>query len=234
MIPPNDPTSERSSRPAGEALRGLIERVTFHNEESGFAVLKVQVKGHRDLVTVIGSLPVVSAGEWITAEGEWVFDREHGRQLKAVNVQTQPPDSIEGIEKYLASGMIKGIGPVYAQKLVAKFGRDVFDIIEKQSARLQEVDGIGRERRQRIKEAWAEQRQVREIMVFLHAHGISTSRAVRIYKTFGEDAIGRIRMDPYCLAREIRGIGFKSADAIAMTLGVEKESVLRVRAGLAH
>jgi len=234
MIPPNDPTSERSARPAGEALRGLIERVTFHNEETGFAVLKVQVKGHRDLVTVIGSLPVVSAGEWITAEGEWVFDREHGRQLKAVNVQTQPPDSIEGIEKYLASGMIKGIGPVYAQKLVAKFGRDVFDIIEKQSARLQEVDGIGRERRQRIKEAWAEQRQVREIMVFLHAHGISTSRAVRIYKTFGEDAIGRIRMDPYCLAREIRGIGFKSADAIAMTLGVEKESVLRVRAGLAH
>jgi len=234
MNPRNDHPPNRPSELAGEAIRGLIERVTFHNEDTGFAVLKVQVKGHRDLVTVIGTLPVVSAGEWITAEGVWVLDRERGRQLKASSIQTQPPDSIEGIEKYLASGMIKGIGPVYAQKLVAKFGRDVFDIIEKQSARLQEVDGIGRERRQRIKEAWAEQRQVREIMVFLHAHGISTSRAVRIYRTFGEEAIGRIRMDPYCLAREIRGIGFKSADAVAMTLGVEKESVLRVRAGLAH
>lgn len=217
-----------------EALRGLIERVTFHNEDTGFAVLKVQVKGHRDLVTVIGVLPAVSAGEWVSAEGTWVIDREHGRQLKAVTIQTQPPDSIEGIEKYLASGMIKGIGPVYAKKLVEKFGRSVFDIIESESARLQEVEGIGRERRQRIKAAWAEQRQVREIMVFLHAHGISTSRAVRIYRTFGEDVMERIRTDPYCLAREIRGIGFLSADKIAARLGVEKESMLRVRAGLAH
>ena len=234
MNDPDSSTAPKDRHPSADALRGLIERVTFHNEDTGFAVLKVQVQGQRDLVTVIGALPTVSAGEWITAEGQWVFDREHGRQLKASNIQTQPPDSIEGIQKYLASGMIKGIGPVYAQKLVAKFGRDVFDIIEKESARLQEVDGIGRERRQRIKEAWAEQRQVREIMVFLHAHGISTSRAVRIYRTFGESAIERIRMDPYCLAREIHGIGFKSADAIAMRLGVERESVLRVRAGLAH
>lgn len=229
----NDSVSS-AHRPAADALRGLIERVTFHNEDTGFAVLKVHIQGQRDLITVLGTLPVVSAGEWITAEGSWIYDREHGRQFKADAIQTQPPDSIEGIQKYLASGMIKGIGPVYAQKLVARFGCDVFDIIEKESVRLQEVDGIGRERRQRIKQAWAEQRQVREIMVFLHAHGISTSRAVRIYRTFGDEAIERIRMDPYCLAREIRGIGFKSADAIAMRLGIERESVLRVRAGLAH
>ena len=153
MNDPDSSTAPKDRHPPADALRGLIERVTFHNEDTGFAVLKVQVQGQRDLVTVIGALPTVSAGEWITAEGQWVFDREHGRQLKASNIQTQPPDSIEGIQKYLASGMIKGIGPVYAQKLVAKFGRDVFDVIEKESARLQEVDGIGRERRQRIKEA---------------------------------------------------------------------------------
>lgn len=234
MTNPDHAPARSDYSPPGDALRGLIERVTFHNEDTGFAVLKVQPQGRRDLVTVIGAVPTVSAGEWITAEGQWVTDREHGRQLKAVRIQTQPPDSPEGIEKYLASGMIKGIGPVYAKKLVEKFGGEVFDVIEKESARLQEVDGIGRERRIRIKEAWAEQRQVRGIMIFLHANGISTSRAVRIYRTFGEAAIERIQGDPYCLAREIHGIGFKSADAIAMRLGIEKQSVIRVRAGLAH
>ena len=212
----------------------MVERVTFHSEETGFAVLRVDVRGRRELVTVIGNVAVVSPGEWITAEGRWVRDREHGMQLKAERVETQPPDSREGIEKYLASGMIKGIGPVYAKKLVAAFGEEVFSVIENESARLQEVGGIGAERRRSIKEAWAEQRVVREIMVFLHANGVSTSRAVRVYKTYGEEAIERIRTDPYCLARDIRGIGFKSADAIAGKLGLAGDSVLRVRAGLAH
>ncbi len=225
------------SEPAGandDGVRGVVERVTFHNEETGFSVLRVDVRGRRELVTVIGNVAVVSPGEWITAEGRWVRDREHGMQLKAERVETQPPDSREGIEKYLASGMIKGIGPVYAKKLVAQFGEEVFAIIENESARLQEVPGIGAERRRAIKEAWAEQRVVREIMVFLHANGVSTSRAVRVYKTYGEEAIERIRTDPYCLARDIRGIGFKSADAIAGKLGLAGDSVLRVRAGLAH
>jgi exodeoxyribonuclease V alpha subunit len=217
-----------------DALRGLIERVTFHNEETGFAVLRVKIRGRRELVPVVGSVAVVSPGEWIMAEGKWARDREHGLQFRADRLETQPPDSREGIEKYLASGLIRGIGPVYAKKLVEKFGEQVFDVIENQSARLQEVGGIGAERRKAIKQAWADQRVVREIMVFLHTHGISTSRAVRIFKTYGAEAIDRIRTDPYCLARDIHGIGFKSADSIAERLGLAGDSLLRIRAGLAH
>ncbi|MDD5198406.1 MAG: ATP-dependent RecD-like DNA helicase [Terrimicrobiaceae bacterium] len=219
---------------ASDALRGLIERVTFHNEETGFAVLRVKVRGRRELVPIVGSVAAVTPGEWITAEGKWTRDREHGPQFRADHIETQPPDSREGIEKYLASGLIRGIGPVYAKKLVERFGEQVFDIIENQSARLQEVGGIGAERRRAIKQAWADQRVVREIMVFLHAHGISASRAVRIFKTYGAEAIERIRTDPYCLARDIHGIGFQSADLIAERLGLAGDSLLRVRAGLAH
>ena len=168
-----------------DALSGQVERVTFHNEENGFCVLKVKVQGRKDPLSVLGSLPSVAAGEWVTAQGSWERDRDHGMQLRARTMKTQPPTSLEGIEKYLGSGMIKGIGPVYATKLVGKFGENVFDIIENQSKRLEEVDGIGRERRQRIKDAWAEQKVVRDIMLFLHAHGLGTNRAVRIYKNYG-------------------------------------------------
>ena len=153
-----------------DALSGQVERVTFHNEENGFCVLKVKVQGRKEPVSVLGTLPSVAAGEWITGQGTWEQDRDHGVQLRAHTLKTQPPTSLEGIEKYLGSGMIKGIGPVYATKPVKKFGEEVFDIIENQSKRLEEVDGIGRERRQRIKEAWAEQKVVRDIMIFLHAH----------------------------------------------------------------
>jgi exodeoxyribonuclease V alpha subunit len=217
-----------------DALSGQVERVTFHNEESGFCILKVTVQGRREPVAVLGTLPVVSAGEWITGQGTWERDREHGMQLRARILQTQPPTSLEGIEKYLGSGMIKGIGPVYATKLVKKFGGQVFEIIENQSGRLQEVDGIGRERRQRIKEAWAEQKVVRDIMLFLHAHGLGTNRAARIYKTYGSEAIDLIRSDPYRLARDIHGIGFHSADNVAEKLGFENNSLLRARAALEH
>ncbi len=219
---------------AADALRGLVERVTFHNEETGFSVLRVKVRGRRDLVSVVGLVAAVGAGEWIMAEGRWTQDRKHGPQFRADRLETQPPDSREGIEKYLASGLIRGIGPIYAKKLVEKFGEQVFDVIENQSARLQEVGGIGAERRRAIKQAWADQRVVREIMVFLHTHGISTSRAVRIFKTYGAEAIERIRTDPYCLARDIPGIGFLSADHIAERLGLAGDSLLRVRAGLTH
>jgi exodeoxyribonuclease V alpha subunit len=217
-----------------DGLAGLIERVTFHSEETGFAVLRVKVKGRRELATVVGSLATVSAGEWITAQGRWVRDSEHGLQLNATFLECTPPTSREGIEKYLGSGMIKGIGPVYAKKMVGKFGEEVLTVIEKSSAQLEEISGIGPERRRRIKEAWKEQRAIREIMVFLHSNGVSTSRAVRIFKTYGEQAIETVRANPYALAKDISGIGFKTADQIAEKIGIPKDSIIRARAGISH
>jgi exodeoxyribonuclease V alpha subunit len=224
------------SQPAqvAEAVSGLIERVTYFKEDTGFCVLRVKVKGHRDLVTVVATLPTVSAGEWLTAEGQWVRDREHGLQLKAQLAKTVPPTSREGIEKYLGSGMVKGIGPVYAKKLVAHFGEKIFDVIEKESARLEDVDGIGPARRKKIKDAWIEQRFIREIMVFLHSHGVSTGRAVRIYKLYGEQAIEKVRENPYRLAKDVQGIGFQTADKIAQKLGIPADSILRACAGVEH
>jgi exodeoxyribonuclease V alpha subunit len=222
----------RNANPPVESLSGLIERVTFFNEETGFAVLKVKVKGVRDLVSVVGSLPQVSAGEWLTAEGTWEHDREHGRQLRATLLRSSAPTTREGIEKYLGSGMVKGIGPVYAQKLIAKFGENIFEIIDHSSARLEEVEGIGPGRRRKIKEAWAEQKTIRDIMVFLHSQGVSTSRAVRIYKMYGEEAIAKVRANPYILARDIQGVGFHSADQIALKMGIPADSLLRASAGL--
>src|SRR5205085_5932897 len=183
-------------------------------------------QGHRDLVTVVGALPAVSAGEWLTGEGSWLRDREHGLQFKAETLRSSPPTTHEGIEKYLASGMVKGIGPVYAKKLVATFGEQIFDIIEKESARLEDIDGIGPKRRKLIKDAWAEQKVIRKIMVFLHSNGVSTSRAVRIYKNYGENAIERVRSNPYLLAQDIHGIGFKTADEIAQKMGIPHDSLL--------
>ena len=217
-----------------ESLSGLIERVTFHNEENGWAVLKVKARGQRDLVTVVGSLASVSAGEWLTAQGRWVQDKEYGQQFRADMLNSTAPTTKEGIEKYLGSGMVKGIGPIYAKKLVDKFGEGVFDIIEKESARLEDVDGIGPKRRKRIKEAWHEQKVIRNIMLFLHSNGVSTSRAVRIYRTYGEEAIEKVRSDPYCLAKDIHGIGFKTADQIAQKIGIPVDSLIRACAGLNH
>jgi exodeoxyribonuclease V alpha subunit len=220
--------------PFAESLSGLIERVTFFNEENGWAVLKVKAKGHRDQVTVLGSLPSVSAGEWVTAQGRWVQDREFGLQFRAEMLNSTAPTTKEGIEKYLCSGMVKGIGPVYAKKLVAKFGEQIFEVIETASARLEELDGIGPKRRKRIKDAWAEQKVIRQIMVFLHSNGVSTSRAVRIYKTYGENAIEKVQANPYALAKDIHGIGFKTADQIAQKIGIPVDSLIRACAGLSH
>jgi len=217
-----------------ESLSGLVERVTFFNEENGFAVLRVRVKGHRDEVTVVGSLPAANAGEWVTAEGRWVRDREFGLQFRAELLRSAAPTTREGIEKYLGSGLVKGIGPVYARKLVHKFGEKIFEVIEQTSARLEEVEGIGPQRRRGIKGAGAEQKGVRQSMVFLHSQGVSTSRAVRIHKTYGEQAIERVRSNPYALARDIHGIGFATADRIAQNLGIPPDSLLRASAGLDH
>src|SRR6187397_3646475 len=188
--------------PTQEVLAGLVERVTFHNAENGFCVLRAKARGHRDMVTIVGHAATIAAGEWITASGEWINDRTHGQQFKARFLRTSLPDSADGIEKYLASGMIRGVGPVYAKKLVRAFGEKVFDVIESTPERLREVDGIGPVRAASILSAWAEQKAVREIMVFLHSNGVGTARAVRIFKTYGENAIEAVRTDPYQLARD--------------------------------
>ena len=217
-----------------EVLAGLIERVTFHNAENGFCVLRIKARSHRDLVTVVGHAATISAGEWVTAGGEWVNDRTYGQQFKTRFLRTSAPTTTEGIEKYLGSGMIRGIGPVYARKLVKAFGAKVFDVIEAEPDRLREVTGIGPMRARRITDAWAEQKIVREIMVFLHSHGVGTARAVRIFKTYGADAVQVMADNPYRLARDIRGIGFKTADSIAMRLGIDKAAMIRVRAGISY
>ena len=217
-----------------EVLAGFVERVTFHNAENGFCVLRAKARGHRDLVTIVGHAAIISAGEWITASGEWINDRAHGQQFKARFLKTSAPSSIDGIEKYLGSGMIRGIGPVYAKKMVRAFGEKVFDVIEAEPDRLREVTGIGAVRANRITNAWAEQKVVREIMVFLHSNGVGPARAVRIFKTYGADAVQAMTKNPYRLARDIRGVGFKTADAIAMKLGIEKTAMIRLRAGVSY
>ena len=217
-----------------ETLEGLVDLITFHSEETGFCVLKVKARGFRETVAVVGKVPRIAVGEWIKARGKWNIDRKHGRQFLAEHLEAVVPDSLEGIEKFLGSGLIKGIGPVYAKKLVDAFGMGVLDVIENRSAELERVDGIGKLRRQQIKESWKAQKTIREIMSFLFANGVSTGRAFRIYKAYGDEAIAKVRLDPYCLARDIHGIGFKIADQIAEKLGIEKESVLRARAGLTY
>ena len=215
-----------------EVLAGSIERVTFHNADNGFCVLRIKARGHRDLVTVVGHSAEISAGEWVTVSGVWVNSREHGQQFKAAFLRSSPPTTAEGIEKYLGSGMIRGIGPIYASKLVSAFGAEVFEVIEQAPERLREVPGIGQVRAGRIAQAWADQKVVREIMVFLHSHGVGTARAVRIFKTYGNDAVQVMAENPYRLARDIRGIGFRTADAIAARLGIEPAATIRLRAGI--
>ena len=210
-----------------------MERVTFHNAETGFCVLRVKVRGQRDLVTVVGHAASIAAGEWVQLSGSWINDRTHGLQFKAGFLKASPPTTLEGIEKYLGSGMIRGIGPTYAAKLVRAFGAAVFELIEQDPGRLREVTGIGPKRAARIVAGWADQKVIREIMLFLHAHGVGTSRAVRIYRTYGTEAVRLISENPYRLARDIRGIGFLTADRVAEQLGIEKTASIRVRAGIA-
>jgi exodeoxyribonuclease V alpha subunit len=217
-----------------EQLAGSVERVTFHSEETGFCVLRVKVRGHRDLETVVGTAPSITPGEYVECEGWWVTDRTHGLQFKTVHLRVVPPTTLEGIEKYLGSGMVKGIGPHFAKKLVHAFGEQVFEVIEQTPERMTELDGIGPKRKKRVVDAWAEQKVIRSIMVFLHSHGVGTARAVRIYKTYGDDAIAKVRENPYRLALDIHGIGFKTADALAQRLGIPKDAVIRAQAGVRH
>jgi exodeoxyribonuclease V alpha subunit len=217
-----------------ETLTGIIERVTFHNPDTGFSVLRVQARGRRGLVTVVGNLPGAVAGEYVEAAGAWVHDREHGEQFQAERLQCTPPHTAAGIEKYLGSGLVKGIGPHFAKKIVAVFGERTLDVIDESPAFLQEVKGIGPRRIQRIRESWQEQKAVRNIMVFLQSHGVGTARAVRIYKTYGEQAVDMVRANPYRLATDVWGFGFKTADELAGRLGVDPASPFRARAALRY
>ena len=227
------PAGLQSGTPT-ENLAGLVERVTFHNEENGFCVLRLKARGERDLITVTGHAAMISAGEFVQAAGSWTNDRTHGLQFRAAFLKVTPPTTLDGIERYLGSGMIRGIGPAYAKRLVKAFAEAVFDVIEQEPGRLREVEGIGPKRADRIAAGWAEQKAVREIMLFLHAHGVGTSRAVRIYKTYGSEAVAIISENPYRLARDIRGIGFKTADQIAAKVGIAKDAMVRVRAGVSY
>jgi len=217
-----------------ETLTGLVERVTYHNPENGFAVLRVVVKGRQDLVTVIGSTTSVSAGEHLEATGKWVVDREHGQQFKADELKTTHPASAEGIEKYLASGAIRSIGPKIAAKIVAIYKERTLEIFETAPDFLLHIKGIGNERVKRISQSWKEQKEVRKIMLFLAEHGISSGRAIRIYRTYGQESIAKIKENPYRLADDIRGIGFKTADELAAKMGIDRNSPYRARAAVQY
>ncbi len=224
----NEPTPEL------ESLAGTVERITFHSEETGFCVLRVNVNGQRELLTVVGSTATISAGEYIDCKGNWINDRRFGLQFKAQYLEVVPPITSEGVEKYLASNMVKGIGPHFAKKLVAAFGTQVFDVIENTPHRLTELKGIGEKRRQQVTTAWASQKMVRNIMIFLHAHGVGTARAIRIYKTYGDNAVAIVKENPYRLAQDIHGIGFKTADVLAERLGIARDAPIRAQAGVCH
>lgn len=217
-----------------ESLSGLVERVMFHNPDTGFAVLRIRPQGRKDSVTVVGRAPAINPGEVIRAEGAWEQDRSWGEQFRASWLTSLPPTTREGIAAYLGSGIIAGIGPSLAGRLVEAFGEHVFEVMDQRPARLEEVDGIGKKTAARIAESWKKQRAVHDVMLFLHSHGISPMRAARIHEAYGDAAVELISKDPYRLARDIRGIGFHAADQLAERLGLAGESPLRLRAALAH
>ncbi|MDU2065336.1 MAG: ATP-dependent RecD-like DNA helicase [Sporomusaceae bacterium] len=225
---PTDSTEEKVF------LSGTVERVTFHNDDNGFCVLRVKARGFRDLVTVVGHASTITSGEFIEAIGLWKNDPQYGLQLSCISLKSTPPTTLEGIQKYLSSGLVKGIGPVYGERLVNCFGLDVFTVIEQTPHRLREVDGIGKVRSEKIVKGWDAQKKIKEIMLFLYSNGVGTSKAVRIYKTYGDKAISLIQENPYRLAQDIYGIGFVTADTIAQKIGVEKNSLIRAKAGIRH
>ncbi|NTU44430.1 MAG: ATP-dependent RecD-like DNA helicase [Chlorobiaceae bacterium] len=227
--------SESNSANTGEErLSGVVEKVSFFSPVSGFAVLRLLVHGQREAVTVVGVVASVTTGQHVEAFGLWQNDKTWGMQFKASRLAVIPPDTLEGVGKYLASGMVKGIGPHFAKVLIQAYGMDVFTVIETHPEQLLELPGIGRKRLEQVVAAWSEQKAVREIMVFLQSHGVGTARAVKIYRTYGEEAISVVSSNPYRLTLDIQGIGFKTADQIARNIGIASDSPLRARAGVAY
>jgi len=215
-------------------LRGQIERITYTNEENSYTVVKVKVYGRKDLVTVIGNIVNPTPGEIISMKGEWGNHPKYGEQFKVVFCQCTTPATVYGIEKYLGSGLVKGIGPVMAKRIVKKFKEETLNVIEKDIEQLAGIDGIGKKRIAMIKKAWDEQKEIRSIMIFLQSHGVSSGYSAKIYKQYGNESIKIVKENPYRLATDIFGIGFVTADKIAQKLGFAKDSELRAEAGILH
>ncbi len=212
----------------------VVERITYQNPENGYAVLKVNVKGYNDLVTIVGTLLEVPAGSVLEVTGDWIVDKKFGTQFSVKSWKEVMPATLYGIEKYLGSGLVKGIGPTFAKRIVAKFGLDTFDIIENDIERLNEVGGLGKRRINLLRENWEKQKDIKEVMVFLQGHSVSAAYAVKIYRTYGKASIQKVTNNPYCLADDIWGIGFKTADAIASKMGYENQDPRRCRSGILY
>ena len=215
-------------------LKGQIERITYTNEENGYTIAKVKVHGQRDLVTILGNFTSPMPGEIVTMKGFWVNHPKYGEQFKVINYETSVPATVYGIKKYLASGLIKGLGPVIAERIVKKFGDKTLDVIEKDINNLYQVEGIGEKRVSMIEKAWQDQKEIREVMVFLQAHGVSAAYATKIFKQYGDRSIEVVKENPYRLAMDIFGIGFVTADNIAKNLGFDKNSPVRAEAGILY
>lgn len=215
-------------------IRCIVERITYQNPENGYTVLKVRVKGYNDLIAVVGNLLDVNIGSVLLIDGNWKVDSKYGRQFIAEQWKETLPATVYGIEKYLGSGLIKGVGPKFAKRIVQQFGMDTMDVIENNSDKLFTVSGIGKKRVQMIQESWERQKEIKNVMIFLQTHGISTSLAAKIYKQYGNQSIEQVKKNPYCLADDIWGIGFKTADQIAEKLGFNRESYVRLRSGLMY
>ncbi len=235
-MPSSDPsTTDRASGPPLEHIQGIVERVTFHAEDSGYTVARLKVPSARDLVTIVGRFPDIHAGQTLRLSGHWREHPKFGEQFQVVHAQEMKPATLTGLEKYLGSGLIKGIGPVTAKRIVAQFGLETLEIIEAHSDRLIEVPGIGQKRVAMIQTAWAAQKMIKEVMIFLQGHGgVSTTYAVKIYKQYGEQAIEVVSRNPYQLAADIFGIGFVTADTIARHLGIAADSEFRYQAGILY
>jgi exodeoxyribonuclease V alpha subunit len=222
-----------------DTLRGVVERLTYHNEETGYTVAKLspeqsaRLGGGRE-ITVVGNMVGVNVGESVELSGKWTVHAEYGRQFQVEQMRTVLPATVAGIEKYLGSGLIKGVGPEMAKRIVRHFGPETLNVIEQRPEELIDVPGIGMKRQQMIVAAWAEQQAIKEVMLFLQSHGVTTSLATKIYNHYGDDAIGIVRSDPYRLARDIYGIGFLTADRIARAMGIPADSPARVAAGLLY
>ncbi len=217
-----------------QKIRCVVERITYQNPENGYSVLKCRVKDHSELVPVIGNMIDANVGSVLVCEGNWKVDARYGRQFVAENWEETLPATVYGMEKYLGSGLIKGVGPKFAKKIVQKYGLDTFAVIEDNVENLAEIEGIGKKRVQMIADSWERQKEVKNIMLFLQEHQVSTSYAAKIYKQYGNDSISVMKENPYKLADDIWGIGFKTADQIAMKLGFGKESYVRLRSGLMY
>jgi len=215
-------------------IYGLIERITYHNEENDFIVAKLQEKGKRELTTIIGNLAGINPGESLKLTGRWVHNKKFGEQFQVENYEITVPATVHGIKKYLGSGLIKGIGPIMAERIVKKFALDTLDIIERTPERLSEVDGIGPKRIAMITKAWEDQKEIRAIMVFLQGHGVSAAYSAKIYKQYGNRSIKVVKENPYRLAQDINGIGFITADRIAQNIGIDPNSLIRAKAGVVY